>query len=123
MPSYRGQVVKTTKMEITNPGYEMTENNAYLRESPEYECIGTKEGESAGKEKAKKPASKHTKRSSSLKCRSALIWTAIAVNFLLVIGAGGVLYYYHLKFLELDERNNPVVGEFNNASKTTWSSR
>ena len=56
------------------------------------------------------PAPKEPKAPQSLKYFLALMCIAIVVNFLLLLGVGGVLYHYHVKISELDGQNSPQVG-------------
>ena len=93
-------------METANPAYQMSENDSLPANPPVYEH---KRGLGGVTTKVGPPAPKHQATSKSLKYILILAWIAIIVNFLLVLGAGGVLYYYHQRFLELEGQTGRIL--------------
>ena len=102
-------------MEVTNPVFQSADD-----EKPpvyEYRSLGRSlDGVTSSNYPVTQPLAplppppKEPKAPQSMKCFLALVCMATVVNFLLILGAGGVLYYYHLKFNDLDEQISPIVG-------------
>ena len=109
-------------MDMQNPAFQMTEDEAYppTTKPPVYENFdrNVRRGTSAiyNVNQPPTPSKPDIPSKTTLKCICVLIVVTFLVCFLLITGVGGALYY---KFSELDQKvsqMSPVVGGINGNS-------